>query len=348
MNRASRKGLAFAVLVTAGLLAAGGAALAAESATPPSIDVLLKRLGYSEEDKGALLSGKIIATDLTKTRDDQLIAAVAVQLNASISDLAENARKGLNIERDQDVMAFGRLTGEGGSDAFEKARYTAQDGDEIKQLINLKANGTFNLSKAEMQAVSDALGGVKASDSSAADKASDAYRAVLLGRHQAYLAKGLDGIADYEAGTALEPSTQLREVFDQAKPFLDEFFPAFGKALGAFPDGQSDDISSDFYWLKRNVEGRPVFILSHQMVQSGDDFVLLSQRQYFVGHTYESLQVVAVALPTETGSAVFYANSAYTDKVTGFFNGVAQSVGQSRTREDLTKYFDNVRKSYQE
>ena len=348
MNRAHWKGFALAVLVTAGLLAAGGAASAADAAKPPSIDVLLKRLGYSEQDKGALLSGKIIATDLNKTRDDQLIAAVAVQLNAPISVLAENARKGLNLERDQDVMAFGKLTGEGGAEAFEKARYTEDDGDEIKKLINLKANGAFNLSKVEMQAVSDALGGLEAGDASAADKASEAYRAVLAGRHQAYLAKGLDGIADYEAGPTLEPSSQLREVYDQAKPFLDEFFPAFGKALGAFPDGQSADISSDFYWLKRNVEGRPVFILAHQMVQSGDDFVLLSQRQYFVGHTYESLQVVAVALPTETGSAVFYANSAYTDKVTGFFNGVAQSVGQSRTREDLTKYFDNVRKSYQE
>ena len=60
---------------------------------------------YNEEDKAALLSGKIITTDLKKTRDDQLIAAVAMQLNAPIATIAENARKGLNIERDKDVMA---------------------------------------------------------------------------------------------------------------------------------------------------------------------------------------------------------------------------------------------------
>ncbi len=127
---------------------------------------------------------------------------------------------------------------------------------------------------------------------------------------------------------------------------MDEFFPGFGKALGEFPNGQSPEISSDFYWIKRYVEGRPAFILAHQMVRSGEDYVLLSQRQYFVGHTYQSLQVVAVALPTEKGSAVFYVNSAYTDKITGFFNGLAQSIGQSRTKEDLTKYFGDVRKNY--
>ena len=344
MNRIKMKRLALAAFVAVALSGTSGGVAVADAPTTPSIDVLLKRLGYNEDDKAALLSGKIITTDLKKTRDDQLIAAVAMQLNAPIATLAENARKGLNIERDQDVMAFGKLTDKGGIEEFGKARYTEKDGDEIKRLIDVKADGTFNLSEEEMKALSKALSGVKAGDSSAADKTSEAYQAVLAGRHQTYLEKGLDGIANYEAGAKLEPAEQLRAVYDQAKPFLDEFFPGLGKALGEFPNGQSPDISSDFYWMKRDVEGRPAFILAHQMVRSGEDYVLLSQRQYFVGHTYQSLQVVAVALPTEKGSAVFYANSAYTDKITGFFSGVAQSVGQSRTKEDLTKYFEGVSK----
>ena len=135
MNRIKTKRLALAAFVAAALSGTNGAALAANAATPPSIDVLLKRLGYNEEDKAALLSGKIITTDLKKTRDDQLIAAVAMQLKAPIATLAENARKGLNIERDQDVMAFGKLTDKGGIEEFGKARYTEKDGDEIKRLI---------------------------------------------------------------------------------------------------------------------------------------------------------------------------------------------------------------------
>lgn len=335
-------------LLAAMMAAAGGVAMAAETAKPPTIDALLKRLGYSEQDKAALLAGKIVATDLKRTRDDQLVAAVALQLNAPIATLAENVRKGLNIERDKAVLAFGKLTDKGGAEQFQKARFTSDDSEEIGKMIAVKADGTFNLSEAEMVGLSKALHGLNADDPTAADKASKAYQAILAGRHQAYIEKGLAGIANYEAGPVLEPGKELRAAYDQAKPFFEEYFPAFGQALGAFPNDQPPEITSDFYWIERNVEGRPDFILAHQMVQSGDDFALLSQRHYFVGHTYESLQVIAVALPTENGSAVFYANSTYTDKITGFFSGVAESVGQSRTKDDLTKYFEEARENYTE
>jgi hypothetical protein len=103
------------------------------------------------------------------------------------------------------------------------------------------------------------------------------------------------------------------------------------------------EVSSQIYWVKRDVEGRPAFILAHQLVQAGEDYLLMSQRQFFVGHTYDSLQVVALALPGEEGAASFYVNSAFTDKITGFMSGVARSVGQGRVREDLTKYFKIIR-----
>ena len=334
----------FCALLLGAFLA--GSCGVAEAAGPPTVDVLLERLGYEKEDKAALLEGKIIATDLKKTRDDQLIAAVAVQLNAPVATLAENVRKGRNIENDTATIAFGKLDPQGGAEQFAQARYDKGDSREIKSLVDVKSDGTFNLSKEEMAALKKALKGVKANAADAADKASAAYQEVLAGRFQAYVEKGLDGVANYEAGAKLEPAKELRAAYEQAKPFMDEFFPAFGEALGQFPAGQSPDISSDIFWIKRKVEGRPAFVLAHQMVQSGDDFLLLSQRQFFVGHTYESLQVVALAVPTEKGSAVFYVNSAYTDKVTGFFGGVAQSVGQNRTKDDLTKYFENIRKNF--
>jgi hypothetical protein len=333
-------------LALAGLLAGiGGVTLAAGAAEPPTIDAVLERLGYTPEDKAAFLEGRIVATDLKKERDDQLIAAVAVVVNAPLATLAENARSGLNIERDEDITAFGKLDGPASLEQFAAARFYEADRREVERMVGATADGTFNLSDDELAALTGALEGVSPTGgAAAADKASTAYRRILFERYQSYLAQGLDGVADYEAGSRLKPAEELRSVYAQAKPFLDEHFPAFSAALARFPADQASDIASTFYWIKRNVEGRPAFILAHQMVQSGDAFVLLSQRQYFVGHTYESLQVVALALPHEKGSAVFYANSAHTDKVTGFFSGVAQSVGQGRMKEDLTEYFENARR----
>jgi hypothetical protein len=272
-----------------------------------------------------------------------LIAAVAVLVKAPLSMLAANARKGLNIERDEATMGFGRLDGQPGAQQFGAAGYSEADKREVDRLIGVAADGTFNLSESELESLRSALNDLDPADA-AAEKASQAYQTVLAGRYRSYLEKGLDGVGAYEAGTRLEPAEELQSAYAQAKPFLDEHFPDFSRALGQFPSAQSPDIDNSFYWMKRTVEGRPAFILVHQMVQSGDDFVLLSQRQYFVGHTYESLQVIALALPCGSDSAVFYVNSAYTDKVTGFFSGVAQSVGQSRTKEDLTEYFENARK----
>ena len=96
-----------AVLLGVFLAGSCGVAVTAEAAEPPTVDALLERLGYKPEDKAALLEGKIIATDMEKTRDDQLIAAVAVQLNAPIATLAENVRKGRNIENDTATIALG-------------------------------------------------------------------------------------------------------------------------------------------------------------------------------------------------------------------------------------------------
>lgn len=329
----------FASAATVGCMSAAFAA--------PSFDAVLERLGYTPADKVTLLEGGIVARDLQRSRDDQLVAAVAILVKVPLATLAENARMGLNIERDEAVMAFGRLDDPPGTDAIPTASFYEADWKEVKRLAGATMDGTFNLSKTEFEALQAALKGMPEGRAAAAEIASRAYQAILAGRYKAYLEKGLDGIDNYEAGPRLVPAEELRAALAQAMPFLEKSFPDFGRALSQFPAGQTPDITNRFYWMKRDVEGRPVFILAHQMLQGGDGFLLLSQRQFFVGHTYQALQVIALALPVGGQTAVFYVNSAYTDKITGFFSGVAQSVGQSRTKEDLIDYFDHARKRAQ-
>ena len=336
--------VALVVLIVVAAAMHGGPLFAAEGSRPPSVDDLLARLGYTAQDKTALLAGKVIATDVRRTRDDQLIASVAVVLPVPIAELAQGPTQGRNIERDPEVLAFGALSETAGAGQFAKVAYAASETAEVKRLLKVKPGDTFNLSSEEIAALRTQLGKLDGKDPAAAEAASKAYREVLAGRLSAYLAKGLDGIAPYDhGGKTFSAAKGLRAVDKQVEPFLSEHFPAFKKALVEFPEGQSPDISSKIYWMKREVEGRPAFILAHQMVEAGDDYVLMSHRQFFVGHTYDSLQVIALALPVQGGSAVFYVNSAFTDKVTGFFSGVAHSVGQGRMKDDLTKYFETVR-----
>lgn len=231
-----------AVVLVACLAAHAGAAAAAESAKPPTFDAVLERLGYTAEDKAALLAGKIVATDLKRTRDDQLVAAVAVLVKAPLEVLDQNARMGLNIERDEATTAFGRLDGQPGAGQFSAASFYEGDRREVERLFAASADGTFNLSKGELEALNHALPEIKPGYAEAAETASRAYQTILAGRYDAYLQRGLDGIDDYQAGARLAPAGELRGAYDQVKPFLDEHFPDFTAALGRFPAAQSPDI----------------------------------------------------------------------------------------------------------
>lgn len=313
----------------------------------PSAEDMVKRLGYSAEQIEALKQGKIVAIDLKRDRGDQLIAAVAARIDAPLATVAENAKTGINIQRDPGVIAVGAIPNPAENHSFDEVAYEASESAEIKRFLAVKPSDTFNLSSEEIDYLQKSLNGIKAGDAAAGESVSKAYREVLKGRLNAYLIGGLDGIAPYDhGGKSFSPAEELKAVDDRAEPFLSEFFPTFKQALTDFPEGQSPEVFSQFYWIKREVEGRPALILAHQLVQASDDFVLVAQRQIFVGHTYDSLQVIALGLPLEGGTAVFYVNTAFTDKITGFFSGVAQSVGQDRMKDDLEAFFDAARKSY--
>lgn len=320
-------------------------AAAAQESRPPSVGDVLARLGYTAEDEKALLAGKIITTDIQRVRDDQLIAAAAILLPGKIEQLHAAARAGNNLSGDPGILALGILDAGGDSQAWQDLTFGAGEQEEAGRLQGFRGGSDFNLSTEEIEALKASLKDVRDDDPALIERTSGAYREILKARHEAYLAAGLEGIAPYrQGGTTLDPGAELGAVRDQAGDFLATFFPDFGKAFAGYPTAPAAEVAHGHYWLKREVEGRPAFVLAHQMVAGGPDHVLLTLREYFVGHTYESLQVIALALPVEQGSVVFYVNSAFTEQITGFFSGVAQSVGQGRMKDDLTEYFETVKR----
>ena len=328
------------------LLAVSLSGAAAQDAKPPTIDELMTRLGYSEEDRAALKSGEIVTTNVERTRDDQLIAAAAVYLPVPPREILPRAREGKAFENDPGILAFGVLSPKVDAAEWQRVGFEPAERDEAEKLHGFRGGSDYNLSAQEIETLAAKLDGVSADDEDLPQKVSAAYREVLAARHQAYLEGGLGGISSYQHDDkVLEPAKELEAVAGQTENFLWTYFPQFAEVFFGFPKVSHPEVSQGFFWLKRNVEGRPSLVLLHQMVAGSDDYVLVTRREYFVGHTYESLQVVAVALPVAEGSAVFYVNSAFTEQITGFFSGVAQSVGQDRMRGDLTKFFEAVQQS---
>lgn len=320
----------------------------AQNVDLPTIDEVMTQLGYSEQDRDTLLSGGIVVTDLDRDRDDQLIAAAAMFLPVTPETLLTTLRSGDGLRGDPAVLAMGVLGPILDPAEWQDLKFDEGDRQEAARLLRFTRGSDFNLAEDEIAALRSKLDGVSRNDSAMLETVSAAYRDILGGRYEAYRQRGLDGVANYQhGGTTLEPASQLAEVANRAEGFLSPRFPDFWAAFSSFPEVENPDIVSGFYWVKKEVEGRPEFVLVHDMSGGGADYVLVSRREYFVGHTYESLQVIALALPVEGGIAVFYVNAAFTEQITGFFGGVAVGVGQGRMRSDLTEFFTGVRERQQ-
>ena len=312
---------------------------------PPSLDKVFQTLGFSQKDIEAVKKGQIVSIEPKRTRDDQLIAAVAVPIKASVSALTEGLKTGRNISVDSNVLGLGKIDI---SSSDPLAKFAFKDSKEIDKLLSNDRAKNFHLSSDEQAMLKKSLAGLSANQAGSTEKAMAAYREVLAGRLEAYAKSGLDGVAPYVDGSdTLSPAATLRAATDQAKSFLSEYFPNFWAALSDFPKDGSQAIASDFYWVDSNVEGRPAALLVHHLYEATDDYLMVSQRQYYVGHTYESLQMFGLAMPSDDGVVIFSVNSVFTEQITGFFSGVAQSVGEKRTKESMIKHFKAVRSEVQ-
>ena len=110
-----------------------------------------------------------------------------------------------------------------------------------------------------------------------------------------------------------------------------------------FPDRCRARSISGFFWKKTEVDGRPTF-MSHVLLEEKSDVIAFVLREFYVGHSYNVLQQVGVALPRGE-SIVLALNSTVTDRIPGFLGSVARAIGQRRAREALEAYFDGIRRS---
>ena len=73
----------------------------AQSAKIPCFDELITRLGYSDDDRKALKTAKIISKDIAQELDDLSIAAAVILLPAPVqTPIAGGMRKGRGFDHD--------------------------------------------------------------------------------------------------------------------------------------------------------------------------------------------------------------------------------------------------------
>jgi len=173
----------------------------------------------------------------------------------------------------------------------------------------------------------------------------EALRAMLLGRYQAYRARGLDGIAPYaRGGGEADLAADLRKA-SQAARGLEKYLPKFHALLLSYPQGMTPDVQESFSWTKSIIRDVPTYVLQQRMAVADGDARAVMQRQFYVSAGYNGEQAVAGFLPIQGGSTlVVYTSHAFTEQVSGFGGSMKRSMGSRVMANQLKTMFEAARK----
>ena len=142
---------------------------------------------------------------------------------------------------------------------FDGVEFTAEEYGEVEKLFGAKVGKDFNLSNDEYALVQQMLKPHrKATRAQQIQAASDAMRAILIGRYNAYRASGLGAIEGYERSKRkmVDVGAELQLTNDAAKAF-EEDFPEFVRLLYGYPEG-AECCEHEFRWLKVRIRKRMI------------------------------------------------------------------------------------------
>jgi len=322
--------------------------LAAPAQAAPAAAEVLAVLGMPPDSLGSLERGEIVTEQDLESGEKELAMDAALYLPVPQATVFAYLQRAEIEAIDADVTAHGEIQPGAGADAFARFAFAEKQGDEIEGLLNAGPGERFNLSEEEIdgfKTLRQQLAG--------ADKTSEAgavmrhYREILLRRWQAYRDRGLAGIAPYahpEGIPAADPAAELRASAASDKS-LARYFPALNTAWLGYPSGLPAGAVEQFFWMNRRVEGRPTAVLGHRLVQSADGGGVIAIRHYYVGHSYNSTNLVIGCLPHRGGSIVFYAQRTSTDQVAGMASGLKHAIGREQMKGQMVGRLESLRKA---
>ena len=227
---------------------------------------------------------------------------------------------------------------------FGGVEYSDEDFDEVEELFRAKPGKDFNFSAAEFSQLKSNLSPHR--DASRADKiaaASNAIREILIGRYNHYRTAGLDGVESYKRSKRkqIDVGRELMLTTETFRPFADDF-PDFFYVMENYPNGSSC-CEHYFRWLKVEIRKRPTFVLSHTIIQQTKEFVLLTERNYFVNNTLNSMQITLGWVSYADGTYMGIAMSASADILDTLMGKMLRPLGRNKAKDLVTDVMQEIR-----
>ena len=304
---------------------------------------VLDGLGATASDIQELEGGDIIAySDEAYENTPRELSADAVMLvDTDLAAIEEALLDAVTVIPTKLMLGHSEISAEAD---FADVAYTEEEIDEVEKLFKLKPGKDFNLSTAEFELLKSRLGPYRqASAAVKVSAASDAMREILIGRYNRYRAEGLKGIDNYWRSKRKQVDVG-RELFlttDTFKPFEPDF-PEFFHVMENYPSG-ADCCEHYFHWLKVKIHKRPAFALAHTMIQRTEQFILYTERFYYVSNTINSVQVTLSWLPYDENTYMGLAMSASADILDSMMGKMLRPLGRNKAQELVTDVMTEVR-----
>ena len=324
-----------------------GLAFASARANPSvTADQVFDVLGFDAGQRARVRAGEIVTRGFEERSDKQLAVAMAMIAHTPMERLIADLRSGGMLEHDRALLSYGEIH-EPASAAQDLAGLHGPT-EEIDAFFAAHAGSRFNLSIEEygrLDALRRRFPGVACSKTPAcADAVTEAYRGFLAERCAAYREHGLDGIAPYarEGGKASDPAAELRVAAEGLRLMTE----GTGRLLQAFidyPQGDASAFEHQYFWLEQSIQDRRTPILSHRLLHVEPGAAFLAERQFYVGHSYNALQVLAGLMPIEGSTLVFYLNRTSTDQVAGALSPLRHDAGRRLMAKEIRAHFEQLR-----
>jgi hypothetical protein len=301
---------------------------------------LAQQLGFDKRDLEGLEDGKVLTRRFHKEGAKELAVALVALLPTTVPRTIARFEGNDLLEADKTILAWGALEGPVTVASFAKLELPAK---ELEKLAGDDVDDDFNLSEQELALLAERKAAAK-SKAERSKSAMEAYREILVGRVKAYQSRGLSGIAPYRHGRNDSlPGADLKGALPPQDGVIAKETPAFAQWLREYPSG-GKAASSKFVWLLQELNGRPTVILAHRAANEGSHVLFLVQRDFFVGHTFDALQILIGVVPAGENEAVlFYVNTTFTEQVTGFGSSAAHGIGRKIMTGEILELFEAVK-----
>jgi hypothetical protein len=313
---------------------------------------LLELAPFNEHLK-ELKAGKIVAVGLSDVNSDtELKVLMSILVPASLDDAvavlqAQSKLNGvLSVKEIESAAPDSQLNA-----VFGRVAYTPEEMDEVRRLLKVSPESEFNFSSEEIAMVrkkAEAVGEDEASDDKAMKAMSAAMADVLKGRYLAYRKQGLDGVAAYKAGGS-EPANPALELVlaTESMQMMEDQNPQYYNCLRFYPQSCDPEIHQQFFWIKQREAGRPMFSLKHWLIYVKPEYAVITERQFYLNHSLNSLQVVIGFLKHPDGTLVVLLNTVFTEKVNvGIAKGIADAIGRKQVEKRVRPMFEHLRAAF--